>query len=167
MEEYNPKKRVGIYKALTILQICFLVMFFIGILTIEKPEEQKQKSNNQIQKDIYEPHAKKPVQHNLPVMPNSDNPALYQAPKTERTIKPSFDCAKASTPSEKAICSNANLAELDNRLAKAYKNARSACQKDVKQEQREWLKEVNSCSSNIQCLKNSYISRIQELENCW
>jgi len=83
------------------------------------------------------------------------------------SLSPSFDCAKASTPSEKAICSNADLAELDNRLAKAYSKARLTCEKDVKKEQREWLKDMSSCSSNIQCLKNSYTSRIQELENCW
>jgi uncharacterized protein (TIGR02145 family) len=83
------------------------------------------------------------------------------------TIKPSFDCAKASTSPEKAICSDADLAELDNQLAKAYSKARSsACKKDLQKQQKEWMNERNSCSSNIQCLKNSYKSRIQELEKC-
>jgi len=81
-------------------------------------------------------------------------------------ISPSFDCAKASTPSEKAICSNTNLAKLDNRLAEAYKKARSACKTDVKKEQKEWLKKMSSCTSNVKCLEDSYSSRIQELENC-
>jgi uncharacterized protein YecT (DUF1311 family) len=81
--------------------------------------------------------------------------------------KPSFDCEKASTPSEKTICSNADLAELDSRLAIAYYQARSsACKKDLQKQQREWLNKRNSCSSNIQCLKNSYNSRIQKLERC-
>jgi len=84
----------------------------------------------------------------------------------EAEIKPSFDCAKASTPAEKTICSNANLAELDNRLAEAYKKARSACKTDVKQEQKEWLKKMSSCTSNVKCLENSYKTRIQELESC-
>jgi len=79
-----------------------------------------------------------------------------------KTFKPSFDCAKASTPTENAICSDADLAELDNRLAGAYSKASSACKKG----QKEWANNRNTCSSNIQCLKNSYKSRIQELENC-
>jgi len=90
-----------------------------------------------------------------------------QNPTPAKTPTPSFNCAKASTPSEIAICSDFDLAELDNRLAKVYSKARSTCQKDVKAEQKEWLKEISSCLSNIQCLKNSYTSRIQELENCW
>jgi len=76
---------------------------------------------------------------------------------------PSFDCCKAATPTEKAICSNADLAELDNKLAGTYSKARSG-KKDMQQEQKEWLKGRNSCLSDIQCLKKSYNSRIQKLE---
>jgi len=76
---------------------------------------------------------------------------------------PSFDCCKAATPTEKAICSNADLAELDNRLADAYNKA-SSSKKGMPQEQKEWLKGRNSCLSDIQCLKKSYNSRIKKLE---
>jgi len=79
--------------------------------------------------------------------------------------KPSFDCNKAATPTEKAICSNANLAELDNKLAKIYSETLSKAKnsdekKNMQEKQKEWLKKRNSCSSDIQCLKKSYESRI-------
>jgi len=83
----------------------------------------------------------------------------------QEIIKPSFDCGKASTTTEKAICSDSDLAELDNRIARAYSKIHPACK--LKKTQKEWLKEMESCSSNTQCLKNSYILRIQELESCW
>jgi len=81
-------------------------------------------------------------------------------------FKASFDCSKAGTVPEKVICSNAELANLDVQLAGAYKTALSACKNDVKLSQRDWLKTRDSCSSNIQCLKNSYKSRTETLQNC-
>ena len=36
----------------------------------------------------------------------------------------SFDCAKASSPTEKMICQNPNISKLDDRLSAAYKEAK-------------------------------------------
>ena len=36
----------------------------------------------------------------------------------------SFDCAKASSPFEKTICSNPNLSSLDEQLANVYKQSK-------------------------------------------
>jgi len=82
--------------------------------------------------------------------------------------KPSFNCDKATTPTEKAICSDANLAELDSKLAKVYSEALSKAKnpdekKNMQEKQKEWLKERNSCSADIQCLKKSYETRVQKL----
>jgi len=85
----------------------------------------------------------------------------------EERGKPSFNCAKASIPSEKAICSNVDLGELDGRLAVEYLKAISACKKNVQKEQVEWIiKRRNTCLSNVQCLTNVYKIRIYELKNC-
>lgn len=35
-------------------------------------------------------------------------------------VKPSFDCNKAQTEAEKLVCSDDDLAKLDNELAKRY-----------------------------------------------
>lgn len=40
-------------------------------------------------------------------------------------VKPSFDCAKASSINEKLICSDAELAALDNELDAVYKQAKA------------------------------------------
>ena len=56
----------------------------------------------------------------------------------------SFDCAKAKSPSEKLICSDAALGALDERLAAAYKSLvaqlTEAEKKQLKETQRSWLK---------------------------
>lgn len=79
----------------------------------------------------------------------------------------SFNCKKASTLVEKAICSDPELSELDEQLAKSYKQARnnSANPKKLKQQQRHWLRsERNQCQTII-CLQAVYKVRISELGN--
>ena len=57
---------------------------------------------------------------------------------------PSFDCAKASTSSEKLICSDEMLSKLDNTLAKTYNKTFNAYPKeereDLSSEQKMWIK---------------------------
>jgi len=53
---------------------------------------------------------------------------------------PSFDCAKAQSATEKAICISRELSQLDVNLAAAYKSAR-ATESISEAEQRVWLKQ--------------------------
>jgi len=59
----------------------------------------------------------------------------------------SFDCNKATTWLEKTVCSNPELSKLDEELAKAYHDALASLspegQKETKQYQRQWLKELS------------------------
>jgi uncharacterized protein len=59
----------------------------------------------------------------------------------------SFDCKKAASWVEKTVCSNPELSKLDEELAKAYHNAIASLspegQKETKQYQRQWLKEIS------------------------
>ncbi|MBP2315768.1 lysozyme inhibitor LprI family protein [Azospirillum soli] len=85
----------------------------------------------------------------------------------------SFSCAKASTPTEKAICADAGLSKLDERLSAAYRDgikllsgaspeeneARSA----VKADQRAWLGERNACGADTACLRTAYERRVAVL----
>ncbi len=59
---------------------------------------------------------------------------------------PSFDCAKAHSKSEIAICEDDLLSKLDAELAKAYKIAlqSSADAYAIKATQKIWLKEVGN-----------------------
>jgi len=78
--------------------------------------------------------------------------------------KPSFDCAKASSFAEKAICSNDELAQLDVRMSKAYKAQLAASSNitSAKATQRAWVKKREACGS-VACIRSLYAARIPEL----
>lgn len=91
----------------------------------------------------------------------------------------SFDCAKAKSQIEKAICADSALGGLDEKLGKVYSSLRSnltdVAKNKVRASQSSWLKSLpTSCSSEaknkdtskfIACLTNSYNSRISYLES--
>ena len=83
-----------------------------------------------------------------------------------QNTKPSFDCAKASTNAEKLVCSDDELARLDNELANAYKNALNsldnASKKQLTNEQKSWLKTYNQCTDK-ECVKYHLQMRIWAL----
>ena len=58
----------------------------------------------------------------------------------------SFDCKKAASWLEKNVCSNPELSKLDEQMAKAYSDALKSLspegQKETKQYQKQWLKEI-------------------------
>ncbi len=84
-------------------------------------------------------------------------------------VHASFPCNKASTKTERAICSNSDLRELDSRMANLYWNRKNALSegmawRELQDSQRDWLQNRNACGSNISCLKGSYYQRLNELE---
>jgi len=79
----------------------------------------------------------------------------------------SFDCAKAMTKTEKAICADATLSLLDETLSNNYMmilsaNIGSGARSAIKAEQRAWLSSRNRCNDR-QCLVNSYVERIDSV----
>lgn len=76
----------------------------------------------------------------------------------------SFDCAKAATLVETAICSNQELSTLDDSLTSVYQKAirRSQTPDTLKEAQRAWLKRRNACQ-NTHCIKVLYKQRLAEL----
>lgn len=76
----------------------------------------------------------------------------------------SFDCAKASTKVEKAICADEELSKLDEDLGKAYSEAlpKAPDPESLKQQQKQWLRERNKCSDTA-CLKQAYQTRLSTL----
>ncbi len=76
----------------------------------------------------------------------------------------SFDCSKASTYVEKEICNNERLSTLDEILAENYKfmlaaNIGEGAVKDLRQTQKQWLKQRNRCATS-DCIENAYLTRI-------
>lgn len=78
----------------------------------------------------------------------------------------SFNCAKASTANEIAICSDDELSTLDETLAAVYKQARGSVSdaKSLKDEQFNWIKILVTCDDNVDCLISAYDNRILVLD---
>jgi len=71
----------------------------------------------------------------------------------------SFDCARAATATELAICANATLSALDGALGLAY-DQQLALNPSIKQIERGWLKVRNvGCGRDVGCLTS--LSRAQ------
>ncbi len=81
----------------------------------------------------------------------------------------SFDCSKATTPVEKAICSDPHLSALDDQLNKAYQAALAkAGEADVvvRHDQRAWLSDLQDTCTGDQiraCIEQRETDRIAKL----
>lgn len=93
----------------------------------------------------------------------------------------SFDCAKARTGVEKAVCADPQLSEYDERIAAAYKRQleewNGAIRDYVRNDQRHWLAEIRRIDDNgsgidavcaqgdLPCLRREYQLRMDALES--
>lgn len=92
-----------------------------------------------------------------------------EAPKntSEATLAPSFDCRKASSLAEKAVCADPLLGKLDGALSENYKYMLASdigddARINLKATQKKWFSERNKCADN-RCLESSYRKRIGEV----
>jgi uncharacterized protein len=78
----------------------------------------------------------------------------------------SFDCGKAKTLVEHAICSDKQLSILDELLMTSYKKALaySSDPSTLKTTQREWLKSERDSCKDVDCLKQAYTLRLSALD---
>jgi len=85
--------------------------------------------------------------------------ALF-APATARAI----DCAKAASPTEKLICANPQLMQLDAVLNKDYPAYAAKQGKDAAlKSQADWLAKTRDACADVACLEAAYKKRIGEL----
>ena len=94
----------------------------------------------------------------------------------------SFDCARARTGVEKAICADPKLSEYDERIAAAYKREldewNGAIRGYVRNDQRHWLAEIRRiddpadseieavcAQGDLPCLRREYQLRTDEIES--
>lgn len=81
----------------------------------------------------------------------------------------SFDCQKATLPTEKAICQYRNLNDQDVKMATTFNilthllpmGGRDA----LKDEQRLWLQQRNACAAKASCIASQYQQRQIQLDN--
>ena len=84
---------------------------------------------------------------------------------TTTSFAASFDCNKASMPSEKMVCNNPALSKLDDQMFAAYSKAKSESTNpdSLKNEQISWIKEVRACGNDETCISSLYLKRISQL----
>ncbi|QDC11158.1 hypothetical protein FHY55_18805 [Oceanicola sp. D3] len=95
-------------------------------------------------------------------------PAPDPAPRiTRRDPDPSFNCDRAGTPTEYAICGSVELADLDKRMASLFYSRRgrmsAAGKRQLDAGQRDWLAQRNGCGASVPCLRAAYSQRIAAL----
>lgn len=97
-------------------------------------------------------------------VPDSDEPIVRT--QESSVIKPSFDCNKASSLSEKLICADPELARMDLELAGLYRRAKSLAPDTkafTRQSTERWKQRESMCYDK-NCLVDWYASRKQELQ---
>lgn len=82
--------------------------------------------------------------------------------------QPSFDCAKATTLVENAICQDLELGALDGTLAEQYQavwraTSGESARQALKKSQRAWLAKRNQCKDRS-CLVSAYRERLDALD---
>ena len=109
-----------------------------------------------------------PEQPAKPAAPPAAQPRPIPAPAPPPGGHPSFDCSKARTRGEIAVCSNAGLAALDRNMASQYSAAIAA----ATPEQRAMLRNTRSrfilyrdrCP-NRTCIGDAYVGRMREIRD--
>ena len=83
------------------------------------------------------------------------------------TSNPSFDCTRASSPTEQAICGSGDLAELDRAVARNYATAmatqNAAGRARLQEDQRTWIRQRDRCGADEMCLVTAMGQRSQAL----
>ena len=81
----------------------------------------------------------------------------------------SFDCNKATTETEIAICNDPELSALDEVMGQAYRLAKISANwmtpQELRNSQKAWLQQRNRCGDNFDCLRNSYVQRLEEVSD--
>lgn len=87
--------------------------------------------------------------------------AVFTAP----AMAASFDCSKASTPSERMVCANPQLSVFDEDLATTYAAAmaRTYDKGALKASQRKWLTNTRNRCMTKDCLVRAYVDRLADL----
>jgi uncharacterized protein len=93
--------------------------------------------------------------------------ALNQkTPAQPHSPMPSFDCAKARTPDEFAICSSVELSELDKAVAAGYEYVRAANgEQAARQINTPLFQARQACGSEVDCIRERQIAAVNAYQN--
>lgn len=91
-----------------------------------------------------------------------------QSGSMRSSAKPSFDCARAVTPTEHAICSDPELSRLDGEVGRLYQQVMQTSSPNdraaIRQDQRQWIiQRQQECQDRVRCIAGSLRSRVTVL----
>ena len=93
---------------------------------------------------------------------------VQPGPPSNSQGRPSFDCARAETPGEVAVCSDSGLAALDVNMTTQYRRAlttASSAQTRLLQTTRDRFVAYRDRCPNRQCIANAYLGRMREIRD--
>lgn len=93
---------------------------------------------------------------------------LILLPLASPALAAGMNCAQAKTPTELAICANADLLRQDSDLSDAYAKlgaARPDGRAALRDEQRDWLRTRNRCGGNTDCIRDQTLLRLSALQD--
>ncbi|MGO4722773.1 MULTISPECIES: lysozyme inhibitor LprI family protein [unclassified Inquilinus] len=91
--------------------------------------------------------------------------ALFATTPALAETAPSFDCDKAGTAVEKAICADMTLSWLDHTMGRLYAALQGSGGTKLRDSQRAWLADRNKCPAEgrANCLSGQYMTRFAAL----
>jgi len=93
---------------------------------------------------------------------------VQPGPATASPGRPSFDCARAETPGEVAVCSDSGLAALDLNMTTQYRRAIATASPDqlrlLQTSRARFLAYRDRCP-NRQCIADAYVGRMREIRD--
>ncbi len=93
---------------------------------------------------------------------------VQPGPPSSSQARPSFDCARAQSPGEIAVCSDSGLAALDLNMTTQYRRALTTASPDqtrLLQTTRDRFLAYRDRCPNRQCIANAYLGRMREIRD--
>jgi uncharacterized protein len=94
-------------------------------------------------------------------------PVLLATPLSVHAANPSFDCDKAQTEDEHTICSDMHLAELDQAVSIAYRQAEEKSKDQAQAAARDALAARHLCGDDRLCILDQQVSAITNFSSNW
>ena len=99
---------------------------------------------------------------------NAPPASVQPAPPAPARAGPSFNCARASTPSEDVVCQDSGLAALDVNMSAQYRRSLGAAtpvQRQLLQSTRDRFLAYRDRCPNRQCIADAYVGRMREIRD--
>lgn len=102
------------------------------------------------------------------IVPPANVPPSQQSQPSPPPGRPSFNCARASTPGEDAVCQDSGLAALDVNMSAQYRRSLATAtpvQKQLLQSTRDRFLAYRDRCPNRQCIADAYVGRMREIRD--